>query len=258
MQVINTYKCNIECDHCLFSCGPKRKGIISDYHFEKFIEQYNDFDLNYCGGETFLHPSFDYQLRHASLHCENIRIVTNGLLLITPSGNISNRFKKFIKTLEYMKYNSGCDNITVMVSDDAFHQWEAEKNDRNLSKVIQLIHAYIEEEFFGEINIEKDNREQMLNKVMPLGRAVEIGCYDYEGSCFIEGEEELYNPTIDPFGNIYGCCNAGFYLGNIDKNSPDEIREIYQRYKPKGSCLTCRMLKRDERMRELGLIKEKV
>lgn len=243
-QIINTYKCNFRCDHCMFSCGPHKKDMISNHIVDRFIEKYNYGFINYCGGETFLHPDAVFQLENISYRVDTLRIVTNGSLMLTSKGNRRKWWDEFINRNLY-NISGNCDFI-ICLSKDIYHDEEWFNRSNNWKDIhYELIDLSYEFRF----TYEEDNRENISRQIYPLGRAVTTGCYDHDGRCMCDFEEfnedksYLFSDlTVDPKGNLFLCCNAIGYLGTVF-DSEDTIYDNYHKLiKKKGipkSCLNC-------------------
>lgn len=252
MQIINTYKCNFQCAHCLFNCGPKRRGYLSNYDLEKFMEMGCDDFVNYCGGETFLHPDWKEQLRIIAIHKPSIiRIVTNGYKFLTKNRDTSKTFNDFVDIVYYL--NAMNIQVQLCISNDIYHRKQfSMKRSYRLEELISIVKLELGDKFDNEsLVFEMDNRDNMTNKFQPLGRAKRFGLYDNDGSCMIdegfEGEP-IIEQTLDPYGRIYACCNAAGYVGTV--NTPKEILlERISKIKPQESCLKCEYINKLDRKR---------
>lgn len=240
MQIINTYKCNLHCAHCLFFCSHNREGYLDNYTLSRFLEksiaQRDDF-VNYCGGETFLHPEWDKQIKMlVNARFLEIRIVTNGLKLYSKKKDISNTMEKLIDIIclnEHVRFS-------LMISDDRFHRAELLKRNIKLEDIIRSVEYATQ--FFGDnFVLEKDRREMLLNKFAPLGRALKNEVYDHDGGCILDtniNDQVIPEITLDPYGKIYTCCNAKGYIGTVI--TPDDvIEERLSKIKPQKNCLRC-------------------
>ena len=240
MQIVNTYKCNLQCQHCLFSCRNNRQGYLDNYMLRKFLEKeiaQNDYFVNYCGGETFLHPGWEEQL--SMLACAGfteIRIVSNGFKLYSKKRDISPTMDRLIDVVNKFPDTQ----FTLMISDDKYHRMELQKRGADLDNIILSVKDAIDL-CSTNVAIEKDLREKMSNKVMPLGRALKNKIYDNDGVCMLDlnGDDQIIaDITLDPYGRIYACCNARGYIGTI--NTPDDVlTERLSKIKPQKSCLQC-------------------
>lgn len=245
MQIINTYRCNFKCNHCLFSCSPNRKGYLDTYALVQFLDKFNpryDF-VNYCGGETFMHPSWDTQLVAISNYQPDyIRIVTNGTKFITRNGNKTKTFEKFIETAGGI-LETGV-GITIQISYDDYHRYEFGKMfPFSLKEAIDNIHFWISDSLY-EIDIEKDGRDKMINSYINIGRASKTGAYNYDGDCLLELDEDQLagiDLTLDPYNRIYTCCSRAGYIGTVE-TSIERLQRRQNLIKPQKSCAGCRYL----------------
>lgn len=212
-QIINTFKCNFRCDHCMFSCHPRRKEMLSDYDFIDFIKYFCDGEMvNICGGETFLHPNVNWQLNQLSYSFNEVRVVTNGSWVLTKSGNYTQKFKNFINECGHIQ------NMTILVSDDWYHEKFLKHSVKN------IIRAF---EFETDIRMEKDRRK-INGYIAPLGRALKTECYtNTTNSCECHDNGEYrFDPCLLPNGDIASCCNGKYIVGNV-RNS---YKELYDRF----------------------------
>jgi hypothetical protein len=76
MYIMLTSRCNMHCDHCCQSCGPR--GHDMSLETFKAALKLDDEAVSLGGGEPTLHPLFEQFLLLAIAHCENVWIVTNG------------------------------------------------------------------------------------------------------------------------------------------------------------------------------------
>lgn len=82
-KIVVTYNCNIMCSHCIYKCGPHKKGIMSVESFTKAATQAYSSSCNeyifVAGGEPFLHSGIIYKY-FKNISSINIRkdIITNG------------------------------------------------------------------------------------------------------------------------------------------------------------------------------------
>lgn len=240
MQIINTYKCNLQCKHCLFSCRNNRQGYLDNYILRKFLEKeiaQNDYFINYCGGEIFLHPGWEEQL--SMLACAGfteIRLVSNGFKLYSKKRDMSPTMERLINIVSKFPNTQ----FTLMISDDRYHREELQKRGADLDDIILSVENAIE---FCDSNIylERDFREKKINMVMPLGRALKNKIYDNDGICLLDlnnDDQIIAEITLDPYGRIYACSNARGYIGTVD--TPDDVlTERLSKIKPQKSCLQC-------------------
>ena len=233
MQIINTYKCNFSCEHCLFTCSPNKRRYLDNYTLIRFMEEafpYAD-SINYCGGEIFLNPNWEWQLEYLSGCTDNLRIVTNGSYFYSRSGKITRLLKRFISVLESIQYTT---QVTVLISDDEFHDFFYRKK-----RLYPL--DYVIERFFKDVpenvHIEKDNRRK-TRFIAPLGRALRNNLYTSEGSAICES----FDPNLSPDGTVYACCNMRLPVGNVLDGLCTWEENFKKIEKPKN-CLSCKLLK---------------
>lgn len=242
MEIINTFKCNFRCKHCCVSASPDRNEFIKTEYVEKFITDYYDGSgqVGYCGGETFLHPEWEEHLMMLVDKFNIIRVTTNGTLLVNNKEKTP-VYNSLIGVYEYSKKKGVL--LYCIVSDDRFHQEEAKERGIDLFYIIEELNRSIPELFV------KDCREDSIAKFAALGRAVSNKCYDYDGVCMIGNNKDGWfntykrNITIDPNGNIHGCCALGSFCGHISEPTII-VKERLKRLKRQESCLKCGTLKK--------------
>ena len=119
MQIINTYRCNFKCEHCLWSCGPSNRGYMDKTTYLECHKVFGDSVVNLLGGEPFLHPDIMWQIEFASWrNLENFRIPTNGSWILTPEGKPSKKLLALADScLEFKD-----DTFWMYISNDQFHR----------------------------------------------------------------------------------------------------------------------------------------
>lgn len=236
MQIINTYKCNFRCDHCCFSCGPNKKGYLPFSTLDEFLDKFGgDEFINYCGGETFLHPEWDKQLDLLSYHTGSIRVVTNGTRFITKKKNTTACLDKFLNVV----VENFDVNFQLQISNDEFHRDEFYKMfGYQLKEAIDIIKWRIEDNYIQNLVLQEDYRDRQIRQFVPLGRAKENGVYDYDGCCALEEDGSGIELSLDPFGRIYSCCNMRGYLGTVD-TPKSIIKDRMNKIVGQESCLSC-------------------
>lgn len=234
MQIVNTFKCNFKCEHCMFECTPSKKEMLSMGHFYEFVDKYAEDEsyVNLCGGELFLHPDWYQQLKHLLLVCENVRIVTNGSLFFTRSGRQTKLYKQFLELCE----SFGFGKLVICISFDIYHRAEYDRlNLYPLKEVIRRVRW--ETEDYG-VTFENDRREDRLKQIAPFGRAKKNQLWDYDPECNMG---ESFEATVGPTGDMFACCNLKIKLGNVF-DTPEDIEAKYSLVRPPKSCLHCRTM----------------
>lgn len=210
LSIINTWKCNFQCAHCLYSCSSKRTGYVSKYDITQFVKLFGSYDLevNLVGGEPFLHPHIYWQIEYLSWIFCNVRIATNGSWLMINSK--VNKFENFMSSIDSSK-------ITIMISHDIYH--DAMYNGYSYEQISRILHNI--DSYF---NIENDKRMNRNNQFILLGRAKknQIGDYDKDRTC---KEDGIHGISLLPDGSISLCCNARMIIGSV-RNSYDELKSI--------------------------------
>jgi organic radical activating enzyme len=233
VHLIQTYKCNFECDHCFVYSGPKARGVmrISDIH-RILVEAKNTGNVEWMyfeGGEPFLYyQAMLWGLRKARDYGFKTGIVTNAYWA-TSVKDAEEWLKPILET--------GISDLSV--SDDAYHYGEAEEN---LAK-----HAYEAAEnvglSVGKIAIEdpKKYMREIEWKDKPIvegrvqfkGRAVEKLIADLPRQpwsrfekCLDEDFSNQSRVHIDPFGYIHVC--QGITIGNMNQTPLSQLLTTFE------------------------------
>lgn len=241
MEIVNTLKCNFRCKHCCYSCGPRRKEMLQTSDLLRYLDLGLDNEFcNYCGGETFLNPEWDQQIRILTYSVSNLRIVTNGSLFYTRSGNETKLLKKLINS-SWESYSRDC-RISIQISNDVFHREEYEQ--KNLYPLRDVIRRFKNIEWPENIEHEDDSRDRMKSPFLPLGRARKFNLSDSSGKS-TKGCQDSGNWTRTLWpdsGNIYGCPwgMKRIFLGNARTGNILGWKEIEKKKCPSGNCGSCR------------------
>lgn len=234
-QIINTFKCNFKCDHCLQSASIHRNYMMTDQTFENavsFGESYTD-SVNLIGGEPFLHPDIQNQIDTLTYSFSSLSIVSNGSKLVGPKGLLK-------KGLEFVD-NPGIWNhkseISLLISDDIYHD--------EFKKVASKdIITYLENILCDRIVFEKDFSRQN-DFIINLGRAHSNGLYCKSGNSLCpditDGEFDL---SVNPNGDVSICSNSRQIVGNVNYDSFEEVIERINKYSFKqydsSECYKCK------------------
>lgn len=211
-QIINTWKCNFKCEHCLWSCSPTRKGMVSRSDIIEFVREVSNYDtefINLLGGETFMHPDIDWQVEYLTGIYSQVRIVTNGTFLFKPIGE------------EFLERFMGSENIFMVVSDDIFHEKFWPKG-FTAEKARRLIQSY-------DINVEADNRRMMREPYQYIGRAKKNNIGDpYADNSVCFDDEFRFEPCLLPNGDIASCCQGKCIVGRAGYHSYEYMEEKFK------------------------------
>lgn len=230
-----TERCNLQCDHCMFSCTGK--GQDMSYAVAKktgaFIRFNDIYDVNIYGGEPFLNIElFDMVWKEVYDETQHMFISTNGTFLC---------FKKkreyFYKILNQLKNNRECSGIRI--SDTIYHQQcRTERQEQWLKRLRWYMndpwtwwddqgfdeYTCVENPFedLGEETLYIDTLKQTL--MNPSGRALKNGL-DNGRECYCplttEDVDDYFNSdelhiNVRPNGDITLCCTCdGGTVGNI-------------------------------------------
>jgi organic radical activating enzyme len=233
LHLIQTYKCNFECDHCFVYSGPEARGVmkISDIH-RILVEAKNTGNVEWIyfeGGEPFLYyQAMLWGLRKARDFGFKTGIVTNAYWA-TSVKDAEEWLKPIVET--------GISDLSV--SDDGYHYGETEEN---LAK-----HAYEAAENVGlsagKITIEdpKKYMREIEWKGKPIvegrvqfkGRAVEKLVADLPrqpwsrfDKCLDEDFSNQSRVHVDPFGYVHVC--QGITIGNMNQTPLSQLLTTFE------------------------------
>jgi organic radical activating enzyme len=233
LHLIQTYKCNFECDHCFVYSGPEARGVmkISDIH-RILVEAKNTGNVEWIyfeGGEPFLYyQAMLWGLRKARDFGFKTGIVTNAYWA-TSVKDAEEWLKPIVET--------GISDLSV--SDDGYHYSETEEN---LAK-----HAYEAAENVGlsagKITIEdpKKYMREIEWKGKPIvegrvqfkGRAVEKLVADLPrqpwsrfDKCLDEDFSNQSRVHVDPFGYVHVC--QGITIGNMNQTPLSQLLTTFE------------------------------
>lgn len=244
MQIVTTNKCNFTCDHCLYSCSPRKKDMLSDYALRVFLDNNQvDEEINICGGEIFLNPEWKEHLHTCACYASEMRIVTNGSLFYTKKGNKTKTLREFLEVLENIASRGV--RVSVCISNDTFHQEQYYKKGLlPLGTVIKYFRWDLNDLDSDYLYYEEDTRARYGNKIFPLGRAITKGVYTCKPNCTIDDDEikngNIQELTLMPDYKVYACCNGFGYIGEGDDSNETLMENLTKLHWPeKRSCLHC-------------------
>ncbi len=241
LDLLLTYKCNFECDHCFVYSHPDAKGVmkISDIReILKEAEKIGNIEWIYFeGGEPVLYyPIMLWGLREAKRLGYKTGFITNAYWATSVED-----------AKEWLKPFCEVGVSDVVISDDAFHYG---KEEENLAK-----HAYEAAIDLGlpvnTIALE-DPKEYMIGKewkgkpvtegaVLFKGRAVEKLVeslprkpWNEFDECLDEDFSNQKRVHIDPFGYVHVC--QGITMGNTKKNPLSILFENFDPYEHPICC----------------------
>lgn len=238
LGLIYTYKCNAECDICIFSCSPKREEKMSLDTAKKLIKEAKDAGIKLIGisgGEPFVY--YD-ELLELSNYVRKQQLA----LTITTNCYWADTYEHAVEKLEQLKEN-GAEHIKI--SADDFHgKYVSYKNIVNVLRAGRTVNVrvvlgctvtknssrlkglleHIENEAFGNILTEIS--------CYPIGRAKEkfnrndfIYTNDINKFCREQGML-----SVTPTGEVYPCGNICSFVpsrcvGSIYEESLAELIE---------------------------------
>lgn len=234
LHLLQTYKCNFECDHCFVHSRPEARGVMKISDIRQILhmaEQVGKIDeICFEGGEPFLYYQIMLCGLRAAKECSFRRsIVTNAYWATSVED-----------AREWLTPISEIDIQSLAVSDDVYHYGE---NEENLAK-----HAYDAAKDLGLPvgNITIEDPKEYLDEIEWKGKPVVGGRVQFKGraveklaeglpvkpwaefdKCLDEDFRNQRRVHIDPFGYVHVC--QGITIGNIKQNP---LRELFDNFDP--------------------------
>ena len=180
MYIQITDHCNMQCAHCAFSCGPKKKRFMTLGTFERALKLLGDDNVAIGGGEPTLHPQFWAFIGYALGSCESVWLATNGSQTETTI-KLANMARRGV---------IGCD-----LSIDFYHD---EIDDRAREAFSDL----------GSSDSDMRAIRDVSYSIKKQGRAIRTSVWAEEG-CACDGI------MVDPDGDIFTCGCKKLKIGNV-------------------------------------------
>lgn len=227
-----TLKCNLECDHCGYSCSPTvRSGYMKSDVLLKVrqqVERLQALDIpvvvNLIGGEPTLNLNlFGLILQEVMTWGVEVEMTTNGWWLNRPA-----TLKRFLSTVRrYVDGDGLGEGFGVRISGDQFHTRQGtlthlgESLMKYLNNIWDGVYDWLDDDSFwlpprpheshpwlyvdGHLNYEG---------VVPIGRGADMGGYN-ERTCH---ENTHFKLTYDPRGRLNDiCCRfSQCHFGTVD------------------------------------------
>ena len=233
VHLIQTYKCNFECDHCFVYSGPEARGVmkISDIH-RILAQAKNTGNVEWIcfeGGEPFLYyQAMLWGLRKARDYGFKTGIVTNAYWA-TSVKDAEEWLKPILET--------GISDLSV--SDDAYHYSEAEENlaehayeaAKNVGLSVGKITVEDPKKYMREI--EWKGKPIVEGRVQLKGRAVEKLLADlprqpwtWFDKCLDEDFSNQSRVHVDPFGYVHVC--QGITIGNANHTPLSQLLTTFK------------------------------
>ncbi len=234
IHLLQTYKCNFECDHCFVYSCPEAKGVMTISDIRQILnetKQVGNIEWMYFeGGEPFLYyPTMLWGLRAARDCGFKTGIVTNAYWATSAEDA-----KVWLAPI----LEAGISDLTI--SDDAYHYGKTEEN------LARYAYEAAQELGFpvGKITIE--DPKEYLKEIEWRGKPVVEGRVLFKGRAaekLVEGlptkpwtefskclDEDFSNQSrvhVDPFGYVHVC--QGITIGNM-KQTP--LKELFVNFNP--------------------------
>ena len=206
-----TTKCTQSCDHCCFSCSPKRHDMMTVGQARKvarFLRKYEIRYINVMGGEFFCNPYWEEIFYLLIKEVMIMRLVTNGDW--AENEKVKEKLKKFM-THDETKH------IYLCISGDKWHDLE------NTEKAL---------EWLKENNLEGKVGKMEDRAVVPIGRGWAHSTFYSSMGCYCRSKDNRYDFLIDEEGNVYKCpfgLLKIFNVGDDDKDFFEKFKTINKR-----------------------------
>jgi organic radical activating enzyme len=234
LHLLQTYKCNFECDHCFVYSRPEAKGVMKISDIRQILNEAkqvgNISEICFEGGEPFLYyQTMLWGLQVAKDLGFKRSIVTNSYWATSVEDA-----KEWLTPIAEIGIHD------LAISDDAYHYGE---NEENLTKYAYEAAKDLDIPV-GKITIEEPKRN--LDQIEWKGKPVVGGKVQYKGRAvekLTEGmltkpwtefdkclDEDFTNQGrvhIDPFGYVHVC--QGIVIGNR-KQTP--LPELFTNFNP--------------------------
>ena len=245
VHLLQTYKCNLECDHCFVYSGPEAKGVMKISDIRPILAQAKSVNsiewIYFEGGEPFLYyPTMLWGLRAARSSGFKTGIVTNAYWATSVED-----------AEEWLKPISELGLSDLSVSDDAYHYGESEENYAkcaveaagNLGLAVSKITIEDPRSYMKEV--ERGGKPVLGGRVQFKGRAVEKlveGLPRRPWTQFVKCSDEDFlkqsRVHIDPFGYVHVC--QGITLGNL-REKP--LSQLFAEFDPERHPICAPLLK---------------
>lgn len=216
-----TLKCTQSCEHCCFSCSPKKDthmSIDSAKKIQQFLIKNEVHQINLMGGEIYCNPDWREILDILIPSVKIVRMVTNGDWAVNEPS--------------FAEHVAKYDNCYVCVSKD---RWHTNKNNKEALELLvknNVLHS------------ESDLNESEFNLV-PIGRAAfSSGLYSMFG-CYCQNPKNQYSFLIDETGEIYKCAFGVWNYADVEEYADGGFAERFKEFNKIfyktfiSSCATC-------------------
>ncbi len=245
IHLLQTYKCNFECDHCFVYSRPDAKGVMTIADIHQILNQAEHVEsvkwIYFEGGEPFLYyPTMLWGLRTAKNYGFKTGIVTNAYWATSIED-----------AKEWLTPISEIGISDLSLSDDAYHYEENEENlaryayeaAKELGLPVSIITIEDSKKYMKEI--EWKGRPVIEGKVMFKGRAIEklaeglpTKPWTEFNKCLDEDFVNQGRVHIDPFGYVHVC--QGIVIGNM-KQAP--LSKMLEDFNPQKHPICAPILK---------------
>jgi hypothetical protein len=234
LDLLLTYKCNLECDHCFVFGSPNAKGVMKISDLRRIFTEAREIEaINWIyieGGEPVLYyPILLWGLREAKKLGFKVGFITNAYWATSVEDA-----KEWLRPISQIGVSD------TIISDDYFHYG---KEEENLSKHalqaakelgIPVSTISIEQPAKNTIRREWGGKPIRNGGVLFKGRPAEKLIeglprrpWQEFNKCLDEDFSDQKRVHVDPFGYVHLC--QGLTMGNINKA---RLREMFERFSP--------------------------
>ena len=245
IHLLQTYKCNFECDHCFVYSHPNAKGVMTIADIRQILNQAKQVGhvkwIYFEGGEPFLYyQTMLWGLRAAKEYGFKTGIVTNAYWATSIED-----------AKEWLTPIAKTDISDLSLSYDAYHY---DENEENLAKYayeaakeldLPVGKITIEDPKKYMKDIEWKGKPVIEGKVMFKGRAVEklteglpTKPWTEFNKCLDEDFANQSRVHVDPFGYVHVC--QGITIGNM-KQTP--LSKLFANFNPQKHPICAPILK---------------
>jgi hypothetical protein len=236
LHLLQTYKCNFECDHCFVCSRPDAEGAMTIADIRHILTEAKRTagikSIYFEGGEPFLYyPTMLWGLRAAKEQGFKTGIVTNAYWALSVEDAI-----------EWLRPIQEIGIYDLSLSDDAYHYGEDEENlpkhAFNAAQKLGLPVDTIAIEDPRNVKAPKNIKGEPVvgGKVLCKGRAatkiingLPTKPWNKFTECKSEDFANQWRVHIDPFGYVHVC--QGITIGNIKKTP---LKTIFVDFEPKN------------------------
>lgn len=215
-------KCNAACEHCCFSCSPKKKETLVKNEIIELVKNFSKNPkvniISFTGGEIFLnYPFLSQLLEIVNSNGKKSTLISNGFW-----GRDPEKIQKYFSDMRKM----GVTNLSI--SHDDFHAKFVKTS--YIRNILIESRKYPDIQIVVNIAVSKSNTgdkviyelgESTLGipitkfPLIPVGEAENMNDDEFQNIYSLNTPEQLKCPGFEPVyhfdGNIYPCCSPAVF-----------------------------------------------